>query len=55
MLSPPYSPGLSKWVKHRVQHESNFKQALVSLRQFAESMMRGDLDATVDESKASMR
>lgn len=50
--------GLSKWVRQRVQHESNFRQAMSSLRNFTECMMRGDveaMDTTMNDSKASVR
>ena len=36
--------GLSKWVRQRVSHESNFRQSMQSLRTFVDHMMNSDLD-----------
>ena len=46
------SLGLSKWVRHRVQHESNFKQSMASLRVFTEHMMRSDTETNMKDSKS---
>ena len=39
----PLTPGLSKWVRQRLQHQSSFSQAMSSLRSFAETMMKTDV------------
>lgn len=33
-----------------MQHESSFKQSMVSLKSFVDAMMRGDMDTTINES-----
>lgn len=48
-------PGLSKWIKRRIQHEVNFKESMISLKSFAELMMKGDPDAStcMNDSKST--